>query len=212
MQGTFRMAEKVAILMDGGFVKKKLQTVNHRFPTVADVTTLVTTTMAKSELVSASASIFRVYFYDAPPFEGTGTNPIDGTILNFSATLQARQNQALLQSLELQPNFAVRRGILMLTGWKLGRSAIQSLSAQQRPIQAKDLVPDMGQKGVDMRIGLDIAWLSLKRIVDSVVLVTGDSDFVPAMKFARREGLRVYLEALRHPVRLELKAHADIVL
>src|SRR6202142_516777 len=37
-----------------------------------------------------------------------------------------------------------------------------------------------GKKGVDMRIGLDIAWLSLKRIVDSVVLVTGDSDFCPS--------------------------------
>ncbi len=54
-----------------------------------------------------------------------------------------------------------------------------------------------------MRIGLDIAWLSLKRIVDAVVLVTGDSDFVPAMKFARKEGIRVYLEALEvRPARL----------
>jgi len=69
----------------------------------------------------------------------------------------------------------------------------------------------MGQKGVDMRIGLDIAWLSIKRIVDSVVLITGDSDFVPVMKFARKEGIRVYLETLRHPVRRELKVHADIV-
>ena len=31
----------------------------------------------------------------------------------------------------------------------------------------------------------------LKRIVEIIVLVTGDSDLVPAMKFARREGLRV---------------------
>jgi uncharacterized LabA/DUF88 family protein len=70
----------------------------------------------------------------------------------------------------------------------------------------------MAQKGVDIRIGLDIAWISLKRVVDILVLVTGDSDFVPAMKFARREGLRVYLEAMDHGVRPELKAHADVVL
>ena len=204
------MDEKTAILMDGGFVKKKLQEANKRFPTVRDVVDLVTTTMAKAPL--AGATIFRVYFYDAPPFEGEAQNPIDGTTLNFSATTQARQNQALLQSLELQPNFAVRRGDLTLTGWKLGKAAIRSLAQNPRPLAGRDLVPDMGQKGVDMRIGLDIAWLSLKRIVDSVVLVTGDSDFVPAMKFARREGLRVYLEALRHGVRRELKVHADIVL
>jgi len=70
----------------------------------------------------------------------------------------------------------------------------------------------MAQKGVDIRIGLDIAWISLKRIVDVLVLVTGDSDFVPVMKFARKEGLRVYLETMGHPVRRELKAHADFVL
>jgi uncharacterized LabA/DUF88 family protein len=204
------MAERTAILMDGGFVKKKLYETNRRFPSVRDVVNLVATTMAKAPLVGAT--IFRVYFYDAPPFEGTATNPIDGSVVNFSATVQASQNQALLQSLELQPNFAVRRGILTVTGWKLGKSAVKSLAQNPRSIAARDLVPDMAQKGVDMRIGLDIAWLSLKRIVESVVLVTGDSDFVPAMKFARREGVRVYLEMLGHGVRRELKVHADIVL
>ncbi len=204
------MPEKAALLIDGGFLKKKLQGFNRRFPTVADVTNFVATTLAKPPL--AGVSVFRVYFYDAPPYEGTASNPISGSITNFSGTVQSRQNQALLQSLELQPNFAVRRGTLMVSGWKLGNAAIRSLAAGARPIAANDFVPDMGQKGVDMRIGLDIAWLSLKQIVDSVVLVTGDSDFVPAMKFARREGLRVYLEALGHAVRRELKVHADIVL
>lgn len=204
------MEERAAILMDGGFVKKKLGEKNRRFPTVSDVLDLVEATMAKPDL--QSASVFRVYFYDAPPFEGSATNPIDGTILNFSGTQQARDNQALLQSLEVQKNFAVRRGVLTRTGWKLGKSAMKSLSRNVRPITARDLAPDMGQKGVDMRIGLDIAWLSLKRIVESVVLVTGDSDFVPALKFARKEGIRVYLETLGHGVKRELKVHADVVL
>jgi uncharacterized LabA/DUF88 family protein len=70
----------------------------------------------------------------------------------------------------------------------------------------------MAQKGVDIRIGLDIAWISLKRVADVLVLVTGDSDFVPVMKFARKEGLKVYLEKMGHGVRRELKAHADLVL
>ena len=49
-------------------------------------------------------------------------------------------------------------------------------------------------KGVDLRIGLDIARLSLRRLVDVIVVVTGDSDMVLAFKFARREGVRVYLD------------------
>lgn len=36
--------------------------------------------------------------------------------------------------------------------------------------------------------------------------------FVPPMKFARKEGMRVYLECLGHPVKRELKAHADFIL
>ena len=205
------MAEKTAVLMDGGFVKKKLEQRLRRFPTVQDVVALVVATMAKPEL--KDASVFRVYFYDAPPFEGRAQNPIDGSITNFSGSRQARENQALLQSLELQPNFAVRKGILTFSdGWKLGHAAMRSIRRQRRAITARDFVPDMGQKGVDMRIGLDIAWLSLKKIVDALVLITGDSDFVPAMKFARKEGVRVYLESLSHSIKRDLKVHSDIVL
>lgn len=157
-------------------------------------------------------ALFRVFYYDAPPLEGSASNPIDRSLLNFSGTVQARQNRALLDALEMLPDFAVRRGAIIQTGWKLGTAALRNLSNNPRPINAHDIVPDMEQKGVDLRIGLDIATLSLRRIVDTVVLVTGDSDLVPAMKFARREGLRVCLQPLGHHVRRELKAHADFVL
>ena len=64
-----------------------------------------------------------------------------------------------------------------------------------------------------MRIGLDIASLALKRLVTLIVIVTGDSDLVPAMKLARREGLRVYLDSLgNRQIRPELKKHADRIL
>jgi uncharacterized LabA/DUF88 family protein len=204
------MAEKVALLIDGGFAKKKLQAKTKRFPTVKDVVDLAAAIMAKPKV--SSYSLFRIYFYDAPPYDGTAKNPIDGSTIKFAGTPHSIKNQALLQALELQPDFAVRRGTLGMRGWKLGSAAMKSIAAAPRPVAPADLVPDIQQKGVDMRIGLDIASLALKRIVAAVVLVTGDSDFVPAMKFARREGIRVYLETLEHGVRLELKAHADIVL
>ena len=108
--------------------------------------------------------------------------------------------------------------MLLQTGWKLGKTALRSLGNKgegkvaAREVEARDIVPDISQKGVDMRIGLDIATLAIKRTVDVLVLVTGDSDFVPAMKLARKEGLRVYLECLGHPVLRELKAHSDYVL
>ena len=71
---------------------------------------------------------------------------------------------------------------------------------------------DLTQKGVDMRVGLDMARLALRGTVRAVIVVTGDSDFVPAFKFIRREGVKVILEPMGHNVRKELKAHSDIVL
>ena len=75
-----------------------------------------------------------------------------------------------------------------------------------------DFVIDAQQKGVDMRIGMDIARLSLREMVRAIIVVTGDSDFVPAFKFARREGVRVILEPMGQNILVELKQHADIVL
>lgn len=145
------MAHSVAVILDGGFVKKKLQETLRRFPTPEDIVALVEATMGKPRL--ASAELFRVLYYDAPPFEGRAQNPVDGSVLNFSATPQARLNRQLIDRLELKPDFAVRRGVIIHTGWKLGRAALRSLSKKPRPVTAHDFVPDMGQKGVDIRMG-----------------------------------------------------------
>ena len=196
--------------MDGGFVKKKLQQKHKRVPTVQDIAGLSQKIMQNAALLEKD--LLRVYFYDAPPFEGKLINPIDRTRTDFAVTSQARLNHNLLRDLELQPNFAVRRGLLKASGWKIGNLALKSISRTPRSLNANDFVPNFMQKGVDMRIGLDVAWLSLKGIVESIVLVTGDSDLVPAMKASRREGVVVYLETLGHPVFRELKAHADRVL
>ena len=58
----------------------------------------------------------------------------------------------------------------------------------------EDFAPGFRQKAVDMRIGIDIASLTLKKQADTIVLVAGDSDFAPAAKLARREG-----EEMEHP-------------
>ena len=45
-----------------------------------------------------------------------------------------------------------------------------------------------------MKIGLDIASLAYKKLVEHIVIITGDSDFVPAAKLARREGIDFILD------------------
>jgi uncharacterized LabA/DUF88 family protein len=204
------MSEKAVLMLDGGFVKKKLEQRLKHFPTVDDVVNFCASVMAKPEL--ATSTLFRIYYYDAPPFEGTCTNPIDGSVIHFSTLPGTIRAKSLTDSLELKPNLAVRRGLVNDAGWKLGIAALKNLAKTPRAITAKDFVPDLRQKGVDMRIGLDIAFISLRKVADVLILVTGDSDFVPAMKFARREGMRVYLEHMGHGVLRALRAHADLVL
>jgi len=63
-----------------------------------------------------------------------------------------------------------------------------------------------------MRIGLDIAAFSANKSVDRIVLVTNDTDCVPAMKYGRKSGLQMILARLPNckPAK-ELPPHADFV-
>lgn len=201
---------RYAVLLDGGFVIKKLQFANKRFPTADDVEALCLTINHRPEF--SDYELLRNYFYHATPATGVLINPLDNSRIDLSNTLVHQQHERLISSLEMKPNFAVRLGETVTHEWRLGSSAMRSLMQAPRPVQSSDLVPNISQKGVDLRIGLDIARLALRDTVRAIVVVTGDSDMVPAFKFARREGVRVFLECLSHGVRRDLKAHVDIVL
>jgi uncharacterized LabA/DUF88 family protein len=115
-----------------------------------------------------------------------------------------------MRDLAVLDNVAFRSGQLSFDGWLIKRTSAQSILRTARALTGEDFEPDLKQKHVDMKIGLDVAWLSSKRIVDRIVLVTADSDFVPAMKFARREGVQVVLVTMGHSlVKREMKVHAD---
>ena len=139
------------------------------------------------------------------------TNPIDRSTVDLSSNPYYASNTALQQAIEMQADFALRSGETAVHGWSLGSKALRALTRSPRAVAANDLVPNIEQKGVDLRIGLDIARLSLRQLVDIIVVVSGDSDMVPAFKFARREGVRVYLDHMGHGVKRELKAHTDAV-
>ena len=96
--------------------------------------------------------------------------------------------------------------------WKLKGKVARELIRMPRGLTDDDFVVDAQQMGVDMRIGMDMARLALRNLVRQVVVVTGDSDFIPAFKFVRREGVRVILDLMGENGRVELKQNSDIVL
>ena len=110
----------------------------------------------------------------------------------------------------------MRRGELVFRGWGLNESVVdrqmRNSDRDPPPLAPDDLRPRFEQKGVDTRIGLDIASLALKRLVTAVAVVTRDSDMVPAFKLARREGLRMHLDRLGVGRCAQLCIHSDTVI
>ncbi|BDV32664.1 MULTISPECIES: NYN domain-containing protein [Methylocystis] len=158
--------------------------------------------------------LLRIYYYDAPPSSEALTRPVSRTPLKLATTERFRLSQSLYDQLVLKPHFALRMGETRLSKekWRIKPRVARELTVSQRPLVDADFDLDLSQKGVDMRIGLDMARLALRETVRAVVVVTGDSDFVPAFKFVRREGVKVILDPLGHNVRTELRAHSDIVI
>lgn len=60
-----------------------------------------------------------------------------------------------------------------------------------------------------MKIGIDIASLAYKHQVDQIILISGDSDFVPAAKLARREGIDFILDPMWADIKEDLHEHID---
>ena len=206
------MTGSYAVLIDGAFLDAILGARLKRRPGADDIVRECGRIMAHPSL--AGLSLLRVFYYHARPCEDKVSNPLSGqgaAPVDLGASAVARHYRNLFHELALRDDFALRLGETEAVGWRLGDRAAENIYRQPRPPEAQDLVPDIRQKGVDMRIGIDITWLALRRLVDVVVVVTADSDFVPVFKVARREGVRVCLAPLGHGALHSLKAHADLV-
>ncbi|MBS1563956.1 MAG: NYN domain-containing protein, partial [Bacteroidetes bacterium] len=78
-----------------------------------------------------------------------------------------------------------------------------------KDISEDDISYDLRQKGIDMKIGVDIATLTLKKFVTQIVLISGDADFMPASKLARTEGVDFILDPMWNPIDDILFEHID---
>lgn len=197
-----------AVLVDGGFLKRRIG--SEQQPLNAQKFQEFLAALGTHSALSPHA-LHRVYFYDAAPLNESKACPLNGGTINFGASQTATQNRTLHNELVRMSFVALRMGELGFRGWGLRKNVLQA-KTDQVTIHAVDLQPTIQQKGVDMRIGLDIAALTLKKIADVIVLVTGDSDFVPAMKFARREGAQLFLVALGAPIKEAMYEHSDLIL
>lgn len=198
-----------AVLLDGGFVRRRLG--SSRAPATAEhIKSLIATLSANPML--AGMRLHRIYYYDSAPLENTETRPLQGGDVAFGRQPMAARSLQLFDELKREPFMALRLGDLSFEGWRVDTKKLTKAPGETVEIKADDLRPQISQKGVDMRIGMDIAALTLKRQVQVIVLVSGDSDFIPAMKFARREGCQLYLIPLGQHVKPAMLEHSDLLI
>jgi uncharacterized LabA/DUF88 family protein len=196
------MVTKVNILIDGGFFNQRFKALNKSEPTVQDVQQLISDVMdaVKKKTSGETADIlFRAFYYDCKPFGGkvkdqTGTKTID-----YKQSKSFSKKNKFIEDVGKLERFALRLGELSFTGWKLDGNS-------------QKWKPDFRQKSVDMKFGLDIATMATKHVVDKIVLVAGDSDFIAPIKMARKEGLLVYLYPMKNHVKDPLIQHCDFIL
>jgi uncharacterized LabA/DUF88 family protein len=185
------MVSKVAVLIDGGHLRVLTKMNNLAY--TPDYIEKVAHACA-----SPDEALFRVLYYDCAPFSGDVDLPISQGKKSFTG------NDAWLHRLAKKDLFAIRRGVLKFRGWVPKKTP---LGAQ--PTDA-DFKANFEQKGVDMRIGLDFATFAENRAVERLILISNDTDCVPAMKHARKAGLQVALATFpNHNCASELLYHAD---
>lgn len=245
---------RIAILIDGGFFLKRL-------PRLVEPTLCATPEQVAAQIRHLCRRhirrltgcgnndwmqhVYRVFYYDARPYDGKAHHPIDNRSIDFGRSQLAADRLALFDCLRRQRKVALRLGkVNREHDWAIDpgltkkllryRTALDVLARlpsdnseaslplspqEQRDLQAlRDawLAVDspavtlgLRQKGVDMRIGIDIAALALKRQAETIILVAGDSDFVPAAKLARREGVDFILDPLGQSINEDLFEHID---
>ncbi len=204
---------KTAILIDGGFYKVRAHTLFGDKSPEARAKEVEKYCMAHIHTKEAP-ELYRIYYYDCPPIGKKVYHPLLKKQIDFSKSTHYGWMNAFLEELKRKRKFALRLGRLSeeQCHYILKAEAVKKLCNEKISVgdlTETDFRVDMTQKGVDMKIGLDIASLAYKKQVDQIILISGDSDFVPAAKLARREGIDFILDPMRANIKADLFEHID---
>ena len=159
-------------------------------------------------------NLYRIFYYDCPPISKTLYHPLLKKNIDFSKTETNIWMHEFIENLTHQRKVALRMGVLAdnTAYYNLKHEVVKKLFSGRiliTEINENDFDLVLRQKGVDMKIGIDIATLAYKRLADQIILITGDSDFVPAAKLARREGIDFIVDPMGHKILPDLMEHID---
>lgn len=210
---------KVAILVDGGFYRRRAASLwgnkrsDERARELIDYCQRhLHDKHGKND--NSSDDLYRIFYYDCPPITKKLYHPFLKKQIDFEKTDLHKWMTEFLNKLKEKRKVALRLGTLAeeQAYYSLYPDILKKLcngTLQWADLSELNFKLHLEQKGVDMKIGIDIASLAYKKQVDKIILISGDSDFVPASKLARREGIDFVLDPMWAPIKPELFEHID---
>lgn len=207
---------RTAILVDGGFYRKRsaylwgYKTAEKRASEILAYCYAHLQDKDGNEV----RQLYRIFYYDCEPVGRKSVfHPLKKVNVDLDKSDTYTWSIEFLEQLKKRRKLALRLGVLanqMAYNLKpeitkklcLGKISIADLKEE-------DFVLSVQQKGVDIKIGVDIASLAYKHQVDQIILISGDSDFVPAAKLARREGIDFILDPMWADIKSDLFEHID---
>ncbi len=203
---------KVAVLVDGAFYLKRAKNLKGERTPARRAEELAR--YCADHATHLGSEILRIYYYDCDPIAKKAYHPLLGRTIDQSKSDEFAWKNAFFDELSRKRSVAIRKGETLEGSceYVLKKSVAKSIvqgKTSPADLTEDDFVLDVFQKGVDVRIGLDIALLSQERYVEKIVLITGDSDFVPAAKFARRHGVDFVIDPMWADFRPSLGVHVD---
>lgn len=209
-----RETRRTAILVDGGYYRVRAKALwGNKYP-AARAKEIYDYCMLHITQPDEPRDLYRLFYYDCPGMTRDLEHPLTHITTSFatgSGTLWAKD---LFKELCKMRKVALRKGELLesqahyilkddiLNDLLSGTRTLASLSENDFSLEVK-------QKGVDMRIGLDVASICANHCANQIILIAGDTDFLPVAKMARRNGIDFILDPMKQYVKQSLIEHVD---
>ena len=209
-----RITRKTAILVDGGYYRIRARDLWGNRSAKERADELYRYCRMHITEPDEPRDLYRIFYYDCPPMMRTVKHPLTKQDIDFSTLAGTRWAKDFYRNLLEKRKVALRMGELAESAavFLLKDAALIDLLSGKKQIAdltESDFRLDVKQKGVDMRIGLDVASLAQNHIVNQIVLIAGDSDFLPVMKMARKSGIDVLLDPMKQFPKRNMQEHVD---
>ena len=208
------LTRKTAILVDGGYYRVRSRDLWGKKSSTDRAEELYQYCMYHITEPQEPRDLYRIFYYDCPPMTRTIRHPLTKTDIDYSSLPGTHWSNDFFRQLVEKRKVALRMGELAesTATFVLKESALNDLLSGSKSISSlteTDFRIDVKQKGVDMRIGLDVASLAQNRLVNQIVLIAGDSDFLPVVKMARKSGIDVLLDPMKQFPKRSMQEHVD---